>query len=345
MRTLLKLSMIAAFVAALALATGCEDSPLAPGADSTMTVVANPSTLVFRPADATLQATISAVVLSSTGAPEQGVTVLFSTTSGNLSSAGSGVTTNGSGTATVTLTVPRDGPAEVTVTATAAALVETVKVTKTTSSTNHPPVAKIVVSPAFEQAVNLAIVLDGTSSTDPDTGDSISSYDWTITSTDPTQPAIAKTGASVSIPGFANPQTLTIVLDVKDTSNLPATTSIAYFIKATRSCSDNTAPTAVIAGAATQTRTGAVASTVHFVLDGSLSTDTQNAIQTYTWNCGNGVAPVGTGASVTCDYVVETTNHTYTATLVVKDQGFGLPGLECQQSSAPASVQVTIGPP
>ena len=123
-----------------------------------------------------------------------------------------------------------------------------------------------------------------------------------------------------------------------------ATATATYFIKTTRSCSDNQPPLAVIAGAAAQSRSGAVNASIAFALDGSLSTDPENAIQTYTWNCGNGSTPTTSGAGATCNYVVEAAPHTYTATLVVRDQGFGVPLLECQQSSAPVSVAVTISP-
>ena len=344
MRTMMRTLTIVAFVAALALAVGCEDTPLTAGKDFTMTLVAKPATVFIDPAQGvnTANTSIVASVLDSTGVPQKGITVFFSNTGGVLASGNAGVTTDSGGIAADVLTVRVQDAAEISVTATSATLAQTVKVTKTTVATNHPPVAKIVASPSFEQAIGLTVVFDGSTSSDPDAGDGVAGYSWVITSDDPTQSPISKTGATISLPGFPNAQTLTVVLNIIDYSNFPATASMTYFIKAVRSCTDNTPPTAVIAGAATQTKFGLVGSTVHFLLDGTLSSDFENAIQTYTWTCGNGA--IGNASTVTCDYLVGSASQTYTATLVVKDQGFGLPGLECQQVSAPASVQVVVSP-
>ena len=256
MRTFMTISLIVLFLAALAAATGCEDTPLTPGADSTMTVVANPQTLVFQPTDTELTSLISAVIVDEAGVPLPGAAVLFSTTSGSMSSNGNFVETDGSGKASDTLTVPDTGPATVTVTATAGAISETVNLTKTDSTTNNPPVARIVTAPTFEQVVNGSIELNGSSSTDPDSGDGIASYSWRITS--PTEPEIMRTGVSTILSGYPTPQALTITLTVEDSRGLPGTTSMTYQIVTDRSCAHNTAPVAVIGGPESLTRNGPV---------------------------------------------------------------------------------------
>jgi hypothetical protein len=356
MRTLTTTSLIAAFLAALLLAPGCEDSPLTAGANYKMILFANPTALRFDPAhpDPPPTASIVATIVSDTGIPQKGYLVYFSSNGGVLSSGTQGIKTDANGAATDTLTVGAQDPPSITVTATSTTLTQNVTVTKTIVGANHPPVATIVASPTVQQAAGRPVGFDGSTSSDPDAGDYIAHYKWVVTSSNPDDPAqnpIVQEGASVSSISFAaftNPQTLTVALTVTDHNNASTSASISYNIVA-RLCSDNVKPVAVIAGAATQAAPpGAVGATVPFLLDGTLSTDAETAIQTYTWTCGNGTAPVvppgGDGSTVTCNYTVQSASHTYPATLVVTDQGFGLPALECQQSSIAATVQVVVAP-
>ena len=88
MRTMMRVWMIAVFVAALAIASGCEDSPLTAGKDFTMGLVANPSSKVIVPPATSFDSTISATVLNATGVPKSGLTVYFTTTGGVLDSNG-----------------------------------------------------------------------------------------------------------------------------------------------------------------------------------------------------------------------------------------------------------------
>jgi len=364
MRTLMRSSMTAAFLVALAIASGCEDSPVTAGKDFTMGLVATPSTVVIDPPHgiSSAETTIVATVLNVGGAPQSGLTVYFSNTSGVLASGTGGVMTNGNGIASDVLTVRSQDTAEITVTASSGSLTQTVKVTKTTAAVNRPPVAVIVATPAAQQTKNKTVVFDGSSTSDPDTGDFISFYRWVITSTNPdtAENPIIREGAGVSgvsFPSlttgtFQNVQDLTVVLQVTDNRGATSQATIPYKIVAVN-CSANTKPTAVIAGAPTQQVFGAAGSTQTFLLDGTLSFDPETpVIESYTWNCGNGSIPSPQGvppSKAVCRYLVDATPRTYTATLVVSDKGTGVidPATGqyfCAAESAPASVQVVVTP-
>ncbi len=292
-----------------------------------------------------------------------------------------GVTTDSSGRAHDSVLVTQNDLAEVVVTAQSASIVGTVTIPHQTTlvpPVDHPPVATIVASPQAEQAKNGSVVFDGTGSNDQDLGDFITMYKWVITSTNPdadkTNPVVAEgPGVSgVSFPSdlfsipFQNLQELTVTLLVTDDVDAPsvyaafvadptnppvayrAQQTIPYRIVAVR-CSDNAEPTAVIAGAATQQIFGLPGQTVNFLADGTLSSDPETPLQSYTWNCGNGSIPIpqGNGSKVVCKYLVDQTPRTYPVTLVVTDQGTGaIVGgqYECSAASLPASIQVVVSP-
>ena len=352
MRTTTRLSLGAAFLAVLACAVGCEDTALTPGADFTMSLVARPSAVLIDATHPEGQASIVATVFSDTGVPQSGITVLFSSSGGTLSSGNGGVKTDNDGNAIDTLTLDSNSPAEITVTANSAALTQTVTVNKTSTPVNHPPVAAIVASPAVEQAVGRLVVFDGSTSTDADAGDFVETYDWVVTSSAPdpgkTNPIVFHaTTPNISFAGFVGPQTLTVNLLVSDHFGLASAPAQKVYTIKSQLCSDNVKPTAVIAGAATQTVFGSPGNSVTVTLDGTLSTDPEGPIESYTWTCGNGAGPVPVGGDssvVTCAYVVEAASHTYTPTLVVADQGFGPPALSCQQLSTAVSIQVVVAP-
>ena len=363
MRTLMIAWMIVAFLAVLAIASGCEDSPVTAGKDFTMGLVATPSTVVIDPPHGinSAETTIVATVLSAAGAPKSGLTVYFSNTSGVLASGTAGVVTDANGIASDVLTVRSQDAAEITVTAISGTLTQTVKVTKSTAAVNRPPVAVIVATPVSQQASGRAVVFDGSTSSDPDTGDFITNYKWTITSTNPdtgkANPFIVQ-GAGVSgvsfpsdnVGAFVNVQDLTVALQVTDNRGTQAQATIAYKIVAVN-CSANTKPTAVIAGAPSQQVFGAPGTIQAFLLDGTLSSDPETAIETYTWSCGNGTNPLPQvpPSKAICKYTVDATPRTYTATLVVSDRGTGsidqtTGQYPCVAVSAPASVQVVVTP-
>lgn len=346
MRTMMTVLVTAVLIAALVLATGCEATPLTAGDGYTLTLTANPSTVTI-PTGGTTPATsqLRAQVLSDTGTPQDGFTVYFSTTGGALSA--TTVDTNSSGEAFVTLTVAASDAAEITVTATSSTLSATVKVTKSTGAANRAPVATIVALPAVEQAILRSVSFDGSTSTDPDSGDSVASYSWTISSSAPdsgwTNPQTFTT-SSIQFPaGFTHAQTLTANLQVTDQHGLAsALSSYSYAIKDAL-CSDNAAPTAKIVGFGNPAP-AAVGSHVIVTADGTTSIDPpNNVITSWVWSCGNGTSG-GTTSHASCDYVVAATKKTYTISLVVTDDGLGGAGptYTCQKTSTAATLSVDI---
>lgn len=372
MRTTMRATMAAIGLGA-ALLAGCTNSPLSAGKDFTMTLLAQPQAVVINPAVGinTAQSTILATVLNADSVPQSGLTVYFSTKGGSLTSGKNGVKTNAAGIASDVLTIAAADPPECDVTAASASITATVKITKTTVAVNHPPTAAVAASPHDEQASGKQVIFDGSGSTDPDTGDSITMYKWVITSTngdtDKTNPIVAEgPGVSgVSFPSdlhsaFTNIQELNVTLLITDDPNAPALfqagTPISYRSQATIpyaivavNCSDNKAPTAVIAGAANQEVFGTPLAFVNFLVDGSLSSDPETAIETYTFNCGNGSLPLPgpVPSKAICKYQVDQIARSYTVTLVVTDQGTGRlvnGSYECAAESPAASIQVTVAP-
>jgi hypothetical protein len=366
---------MAALAVASLVSTGCEDTPLTAGADYTISVIAQPGTVVINPAQGidTAQATILATVLDAESVPQQGITVFFTSEGGSLTSGANGVKTNASGIAIDVLTVTADDPDEVVVTAISASLTDAVTVTKNSVTGNLPPTAAIVASPSGSQASGKQVIFDGSASSDPDEDDFITMYKWVITSTNHSQngwtanPFVAEgPGVSgVSFPsGTSGPlvgvQDLNVTLLVTDDPNAPAQFTagqpIAYraqqtlpYAITTVRCSDNIKPTAVIAGGTTQQIFGGAGTQQTFNADGSLSSDPETAIETYTWNCGNGTIaqPGATPSRAVCTYIVDGVPRTYTVTLVVTDRGTGqlVNGeYECAADSVPASIQLVVSP-
>ena len=333
MRTMMKTSVITAFLVTLVCAVGCEDTALTPGTDFTMTLLASPSTVAV---DET--STITATVLSDTGVPAQGITVLFGTTSGELTPTGTGVTTNSDGNAIAHLKVLSTSPAETTVTAVSGTLTQTVKITKGSIPVNHPPVAVIVATPATEQRIGQLVVFDGSTSTDPDAGDSIADFHWVITSSLGSSAPFPydQHGPTVSFTGIPAAQVLTVNLTVTDQHGL---TSVAQKIYTIRDCATNVAPVATIQETDLAVH-AAVGQLATVTLHGSLSTDSDGTITEYLWTCGNGVAaqpPGNTAPTVTCSYTVLPNSATYTVSLIVRDN--------CNQVSTPDSITVTASIP
>jgi hypothetical protein len=363
MRKLMSTMVILAFLAALLAASGCQDSPLTAAKDFSISIIAKPSTVYIDPTQGVSQAnsTIIATVLDSNGVPQKGISVFFSNTGGVLASGNSAIKTDAGGNAADTLTVKTTDPTDITVTASSGNLNATVKVSKSAVSTNHPPTPVIVATPHTEQVSGRAVVFDGSTSSDVDQGGFIANYKWVITSTAPdtgrANPFIAEgQGVSgLSFPSdttgpFVNPQDLTVTMIITDNVGAVASLTMPYEIVAV-SCAANTAPTAVIAGSPTQTTFGAPGSSVNFLLDGTLSSDAETPIDSWTWNCGNGSVnlPQSPPSKTVCKYTVDSVSRTYTATLVVTDRGTGIIDqstgqYQCVKQSTPASVQIIVAP-
>src|SRR5262245_1796775 len=160
----MKGSMIAAFLVALAAATGCEDSPVTAGKHFQIYVIALPPTVRVDPDNPTdpLTSRIVATIVSDTGAPQKGLLVFFSADGGELSSGNQPVRTDANGNAFDTLTIDPDGPGDITVTASSTSLSDSVTVTNGACTANAAPAPPVFTVPtpvdgptAGEKTVNL----------------------------------------------------------------------------------------------------------------------------------------------------------------------------------------------
>jgi hypothetical protein len=224
MKTLLKASLIAVFLAVLAAASGCEDSPATVGKDYQIYLLANPDTVNFDPQNPNnaLTSTMVATIVNATVVPQKGINVFFSTTvGGTLDSNAQPVTTDSNGNAYDTLTVSPDGPAEVSITATSTSLTKTVKVRRTGGfcDTNTAPTAVItpsgtITAPAQSGSSPYTTPsLSGTSSTDPETPSLLLAYSWNC---DNGSAAITGSTATCTYAYTDTAQQFTIELTVTD---------------------------------------------------------------------------------------------------------------------------------
>ncbi|KYH45864.1 hypothetical protein AZH51_09260 [Branchiibius sp. NY16-3462-2] len=163
------------------------------------------------------------------------------------------------------------------------------------ASVNHAPTA------SFTATTNgLTAAVNGSASSDPDTGDSVASYVWDfgdgsqpVTTTTPTTSYTYTTGG-----------TYTITLTVKDTSGMASTAT-------TRSVTvtappPNVPPTAAFTSSVTH-------NAVSF--DGSGSSDTDGTVASYDWDFGDG----STHATTAKPSHTYTTAGDYNVTLTVTD--------------------------
>lgn len=378
MTTTWRATIAAAALGTIALAAaGCQDSPLTAQSGWTISMTANPGSVNLDPNTGVTAADVdlAATLLNDKGSPESGVTIYFAASVPGLRSGKNGVKTDAAGIARDVLHVTIDNAgADITATASSASLKDTVTITVKKAAVNQPPIASIVASPKNEQVAGGAVVFDGSASADPDKTDFITMYRWVVTSTNPDtganlkpNPIIAEgpgvSGLSIpndTLSAYRNVQDLTVTLFVTDDPNAPALFTaglpIAYRAQQTQaysivavSCTNNTAPTAVLAGASQQQVFGLPQSLVSFQLDGSLSSDPETPIDSYDFSCGNGSSPIAgsSPSKVTCRYLVDLVPRTYNATLTVIDRGTGqlVNGqYQCAKTSTPASITVTVSP-
>lgn len=272
---------------------------------------------------------------------------------------------------------------EFTVSARSGALDGDARLTLTLGDPNRAPLASITVSPSKPvdplegaQAVGRPVDFDGTGSLDPD-DDPITLWKWTMTAGVQTD---CSTGASTGPPPvevlqgptvsgftriFDKAQEVAVRLEVTDDPDAPAkfaagdpvifspsADSVAGYKVVCVLCRENRAPTAVIAGADPQRIVGTPGQFATAFFDGRLSSDPETGIDDYVWTCGNGTVAIETGlpaGMARCDYKVESVTRTYTASLVVKDKGTGLPDprtgtFACQAISGQDTVTVEVIP-
>jgi PKD repeat protein len=173
MKTMLKALGIAAFGAVIAVASGCEDSPVTAGKDDKLSVIAVPPTIRSAPYTSTIIANVATI----TGTPRKGVLVFFSADGGEMDSAGQPVRTDSNGNAYDNLTIDPDGPGNIPVIASSTSLSESVTVTNGACSANQAPTAH------FTAGAPVLVVGTGTmkvtlTDTSVDTGGAITSWNW-----------------------------------------------------------------------------------------------------------------------------------------------------------------------
>lgn len=207
--------------------------------DGSITLNAAPTSVLFdleKPETLVATVGITATVLNKSGGPvPAGAIVHFATSIGTLDNAV--VSTNSSGIAQANLTLQYNEPGtQANVTATAPPLSSSVTILKTV---NHPPVAQFVADPPATQVCNHAVTFNGTGSNDPDLGQTITFYKWTITNNEDGTFSTEE-GASDSILArtFSQAQTLTVKLEVTDdptarggpTQFYPSSRQLSYII-------------------------------------------------------------------------------------------------------------------
>ncbi|ADV51011.1 PKD domain containing protein [Cellulophaga algicola DSM 14237] len=215
------------------------------------------------------------------------------------------------GTYTVTLTVTDDRTP---------ALNSTDTITIIVTDANQAPTA-IATSDVTSGEVSLDVQFTGDTSTDPDTGDTLT-YAWNFGD---------GTTATTANPShtFTTAGTYTVTLTVTD-DGTPALSSSEVTITITVNAPANQTPTAI---ATSDVTSGVPSLDVQFTGDTSSDPDTGDTL-TYAWNFGDGTTATTANPSHTF-----TTVGTYTVTLTVTDNG--TPAL----SSSEVTITITVNAP
>ncbi|RMG49169.1 MAG: hypothetical protein D6718_00225 [Acidobacteria bacterium] len=309
--------------------SGCEDTEPAAKASWIIELSANPASIDVGPGEAGTSQ-ITAVLFNENGTPQSGIGIRFSTTAGSLASGGALVKTDSRGEAhdTLTTSVPA------TVTAKSGAVSDQVEITVGQLT---PPSASLVISPSGQQRVGGAVLFSGSSSTPGSAGD-IETYEFTISSSDPSSNETVSSTASTITRTYTTPQTLDVTLRVIDSAGLSDATSDIYEIVA------NLPP---VADAQPATQTGNATQNGNFyfcqaTVSACGSRDPDGKLTAYEYLWGDGTSNLVFANSGVCQQ-----NHSYrspnpdgyTVTVRVYDDGDHSPGIcsdPTQQADLPA---------
>lgn len=357
MRTLKQIARPPLLLAILLLAAGCEDNGVIAPSDGQLIMTANPTTVVIDDdaGETEGRTTITAQLFDTNGFPLEGVDITFTTSSGSLASAPPGetptpVTTNANGFASDVLTLTLLDDSTVDVGASSGTLSGSVQVTLRVGSDNVPPVAFILAYPDGAQQKMEQARFTGELSSDPD-GAGVTCYKWTVSP--------APSGATYAIWQGTGQEQVGVTYDDEE-QNVTVTLRVSDSTDAASWCLDAQCEgsTSNACGAESSAFNGVdqinyqivcdltppvpdpgtdqgvtlVNGLAEVTLSGINSSEPDNSIVAYTWECGNGSAPQsGADWEVVCSY---TAVGTYTARLTVEN--------ECGDT-AQDTVTVTVG--
>jgi glucose/arabinose dehydrogenase len=190
-----------------------------------------------------------------------------------------------------------------------------------TQEQNHAPTA-VLTADVTSGPAPLTVTFDGTASSDPDSGDTLT-YIWDFGDATASTETTAATVTHV----YSAPGTFTATLTVRDShgaTSAPATVQIQV-------ATANRTPTAAIAANVTS---GPAPLTVTFDAGASSDPDSGDTL-TYIWDFGDGTTP-GETTTATVTHVYSTAG-TFTATLTVRDNHGA--------TSAPVTVRIQVETP
>lgn len=317
----------------IAVSWGCISSPVIAPTDGQLLVSANPTSIVLDefavPAVTSASSVITAQLLSASGVPQAGVSVLFATDGGELASSPAGqaatpLETDDNGIVTDTLTLRLGDPPTTTVTVGSGTLTQTIGIEKTEIQPNRAPIASIEADPSGSALVDETVLYDGSTSSDPD-GDAITCYQWQFETSEnismfsspplldcemPNSACGVSQGPTNSLVtrSYEKVQDADVTLRVTDDPSIacppggPAESSAAFSgltVHRTNVVCDRSDPIAN-AGSDEIVTLGMNSTPVTVPLSGANSFDLESSIMTWTWNCGNGTGIVTCPGDTDC---------------------------------------------
>ncbi len=310
---------------------GCEDSDVLAPADATLSLSANPGTVIIdiEAGEDTGSTVLTARLFDANNFPLQNVPVEFVTSGGSLASASlpGNPETDANGVVSDVLTLGLTDSSPVDVTAQSGTLVATVTVEKTNDTGNIPPTAEILVDPPEGGQIGQSIFFDGRDSSD--TESIITCYKWTVDSSNNAEDKIEQgTTLSTIDESFSGDRVINVTLQVSDDPTIasvcnrtspevddsffsPNSASINGYVI---SC-DPTPPTAE---AGPNRNTTLIGGTATVALDGTGSEDPAPASPplTYLWT---GCGPGSTGLDTSVPSCTFTAAGTFTVSLTVSN--------------------------